>query len=369
MNDYWFPQRSTIDNATAVLKNLIWQLDIKVTKTTIEQTVKAHKSYPMLSFWDMTEILGQWHIKSLAIQIKPDGLSKVQLPAIAFYEEEGLGFYVLISQLLEEDRISYIHPRKGWVKESLEDFAKKWKGAVLIVAKTTLSGEENYEHKLQQETIREMLLPKTNKVKIIKDFFTKEECEYVINLSTPLMKDSKTIVDGKHQKAVTCTNHATQISTEDDEILNRIYQKASKYLGGIPESHLEYIQCVGYYAGEEYRSHYDAYDTRDPMMQKLVDQGGQRMCTFLVYLNDDFEGGHTYFPVLDLRIKPERGKAIFFYNIDANGAIDKESLHAGLCVTSGVKYACTLWVRDKALRENRTAEPATDQEIKIREEA
>jgi len=365
----WFPQRSSTDNTVAVLRNLIYYLDAQVTKTSIEQAVALRPSYPAISFWDLNEILSKWQIESLAVQIKPEELSKVPLPAIAFYEEEETGFYVLIYELSESKQVQIIHPRKGWIKEPLAVFAKKWNGAIFIAEKTTESGEENYEHKRQQESIRENLLPKTNKVRVIKNFFSEEECAYVINLASPLLKESETIVEGKLLKAVTCTNQATQLATKDDEMLNRIYQKAARYMGNIPEAHIEYIQCVAYTAGEEYRSHYDAYDTRDAMMREEVEKGGQRMCTFLVYLNDDFEGGCTYFPVLDMKIKPEKGTAIFFYNVDANGAIDKEALHAGLCVTGGKKYACTLWIRDKAIRKNPAINLDLNKEASLKEEA
>jgi len=63
----------------------------------------------------------------------------------------------------------------------------------------------------------------------------------------------------------------------------------------------------------------------------------------MVYLNDSFKGGHTFFPTIDLSIKPEKGKAILFWNIDNNENIPKEALHAGLEVESGEKWIVTVW--------------------------
>ena len=42
--------------------------------------------------------------------------------------------------------------------------------------------------------------------------------------------------------------------------------------------------------------------------QDFLKRGGNRYATFLLYLNDDFEDGETYFPLRNKKIKPEKGK-------------------------------------------------------------
>lgn len=51
-----------------------------------------------------------------------------------------------------------------------------------------------------------------------------------------------------------------------------------------------------------------------------------------MYLNDDYEGGELWFPLLDLTIKPEAGDAVFFPSTYIYA-------HAAKQVTSGTKYA------------------------------
>ena len=66
-----------------------------------------------------------------------------------------------------------------------------------------------------------------------------------------------------------------------------------------------------------------------------------RVSTMIMYLNDDFEGGSTYFPDLDLRITPKAGNSLaFFY--DKNTPL----IHRGETVTSGTKYIISAFVRD-----------------------
>lgn len=60
-----------------------------------------------------------------------------------------------------------------------------------------------------------------------------------------------------------------------------------------------------------------------------------RYFTVLSYLNDDFEGGGTGFPLLDLSVKPETGKTIIF---------PTNYLHCAEPVTNGVKYVLVSWI-------------------------
>lgn len=50
-------------------------------------------------------------------------------------------------------------------------------------------------------------------------------------------------------------------------------------------------------------------------------------------------------------MKPEKGKAVLFYNLLPDGNFDELSMHAALPVTKGTKYLANLWVSE---RENST---------------
>lgn len=69
------------------------------------------------------------------------------------------------------------------------------------------------------------------------------------------------------------------------------------------------------------------------------------MATFLIYLNSDFEGGETDFPELNLSYRGAPGDALQFANVDASGAPDVRTLHAGRPTRSGEKWLFSQWVR------------------------
>ena len=74
----------------------------------------------------------------------------------------------------------------------------------------------------------------------------------------------------------------------------------------------------------------------------------------LLYLNDEgLVGGETSFPrwlnantTEILKVKPELGKAILFYNQLPDGNYDERSQHAAMPVIEGEKWLTNLWVWD-----------------------
>jgi prolyl 4-hydroxylase len=113
------------------------------------------------------------------------------------------------------------------------------------------------------------------------------------------------------------------------------------------KNNFEDIQIVRYEQDGKYDPHYDGTecngDDEDPCLKN------QRIATLLIYLNDDFEGGATRFPNLDVSIKPKKGNAVFFWVSDpATGLLYKKTLHGGDPVLSGEKWIATQWIRRNA---------------------
>jgi prolyl 4-hydroxylase len=108
---------------------------------------------------------------------------------------------------------------------------------------------------------------------------------------------------------------------------------------------MENPQIMRYQPGQRFLPHYDFLDPRHPRVAEAIAQGGQREATFLVYLNDDFDGAETSFLQLDWRFRGGKGDAILFWNTDQSGAPEKSSLHAGLEPTRGEMWLLSQWIR------------------------
>ena len=116
--------------------------------------------------------------------------------------------------------------------------------------------------------------------------------------------------------------------------LNRRLAAAS---GSAPEQG-EPLQVLRYRPGGEYKPHFDA----------IPGFANPRTMTFLVWLNQDYEGGETFFPTPGLRLKGRAGDAILFRNTGVDGRRDPAAGHAGLPVTAGEKLIASRWIREKA---------------------
>ena len=94
-------------------------------------------------------------------------------------------------------------------------------------------------------------------------------------------------------------------------------------------------------------NHHDFFHPGEGYFEKEVtNRGGQRTKSALVYLNEDFTGGETEFPQINIKVLPKRGKLLAWDNLNSDGSLDYTSLHAGLPVESGIKYIAVIWIRE-----------------------
>ncbi len=84
----------------------------------------------------------------------------------------------------------------------------------------------------------------------------------------------------------------------------------------------ERFRFYRYQPGQRFARHYDGRYERD--------NGEQSEFSFLIYLNDDFEGGETVFSEPErIEVRPRTGSVLVFQH---------HLLHEGAVVTRGVKY-------------------------------
>ena len=74
--------------------------------------------------------------------------------------------------------------------------------------------------------------------------------------------------------------------------------------------------------------------------------GGQRIATFFIWLNDmeEEDGGATLFPDLGLKCIPEQGSGLFWWN-QRGDILLEETKHCGTPVKKGTKYGMNIWIR------------------------
>lgn len=345
MTRTWFPQRSSNHSFESSLKNFTHYLEHPISHQTIESDVRSQLS-PDFTLPDLIPILARWGIHASLERTNLEALYTAKFPALTMIQDLFQGAMKEIPVVvlgIENEEVAYIHPRKGFVYATPNDFNGSWLHTVLSCTSISGSGEADYAEKQQRQVALRDAHPKRAIAQWIKDVISPEDCAYIIALSEGKFGRSKAgeadqVVEGR-------TSYSAYLVLDDDPVLNAIRSRISMGLG-IPEDHFEYFQCVSYGVGQEYQAHHDTFDPNTEHGRLALADGGQRMMTLLIYLNDDFEGGQTYFPYLDLLATPERGHAVLFQNTDAAGNLIVESFHAGLPVSRGQKYALNLWIRE-----------------------
>jgi len=113
----------------------------------------------------------------------------------------------------------------------------------------------------------------------------------------------------------------------------------------LPVPLFEPSQVLHYSVGQSFRPHHDFLDPGNPAYCDDLARFGQRIATFLIYLNDGYGGGETSFPAIDLQFRASEGDALFLTNVTRDGTPDPTTLHAGLPPTSGEKWVFSQWIR------------------------
>lgn len=141
------------------------------------------------------------------------------------------------------------------------------------------------------------------------------------------------------------TSSSTDFNRQEPAI-DKIEEKITRFMG-IAMDNGETIQGQRYEVGQQFKPHNDwFYETQDYWKDEK-DQGGQRIWTAMVFLNDTQVGGATRFKRLGKMFHAEKGKLLCWNNLNANGDPNEWALHQGMKVRQGVKYIITKWFREQ----------------------
>lgn len=200
----------------------------------------------------------------------------------------------------------------------------------------------------------------------ISGFLADEECDYIMEKAAPTMKYSGVSLkdaDKGRPASDWRTSQSTFVAAMGDPILRDIELRTAS-LTRVPVTHQEFVQVLRYGVTEKYDAHHDFFDPSsyrsDPGTLQLIENGKKnRYATVFWYLTDVARGGETCFPrhggappprdfsmCTGLKVKPQKGKVIIFYSLDASGEMDPLSLH-GACPVLGkedIKWAANKWL-------------------------
>ena len=184
----------------------------------------------------------------------------------------------------------------------------------------------------------------TPRIATIEQIITPGMCDWIVAQARPGLKRAMVydVRDGSGVESKQRTNSDMRFSFPDTDLVLIFTGRIICDMLGCHFLDQEDPSVLHYTPGQEFKAHYDFIVPPKPG----VKVPGQRHYTFLVYLNEDYEGGQTVFPHLGFGLRGGKGDALMFRNVDEKGEPDRLTLHSGSPTTGGEKWLLSQWVRE-----------------------
>lgn len=170
------------------------------------------------------------------------------------------------------------------------------------------------------------------------------ECDAIRDAASARLARSETVAAKREGSEVNAarTSEGMFFERGENDVIARVEARIAA-LFHWPVRNGEGLQVLRYRAGAEYQPHYDYFDPRHASSKAILERGGQRVATLVMYLNTPERGGATVFPDVKLDVMAQKGNAVFFSYERPDPAT--LTLHGGAPVLEGEKWVATKWLR------------------------
>lgn len=211
------------------------------------------------------------------------------------------------------------------------------------------------------------------KIRVIEDFISKEDCDYIINYANNL--DIWHLANAEKSQFSNEKDYEIISSQWDNrkidfgmlyglqvypELFKKVWENQErakeevlKFYGLNPKDiTIEILELVRWYYPFHQSPHIDyldetftdedfpeGYGMSDETKSQYLEYFRTKHFTTMMYLNEDFEGGEIFFPYHDIEIKPKPGMLVLFSG-------DAKLPHGIKQITSGTRYVnTTFWTK------------------------
>ncbi|MBF4486121.1 2OG-Fe(II) oxygenase [Flavobacterium sp. CSZ] len=169
------------------------------------------------------------------------------------------------------------------------------------------------------------IINEATEIYTINNFLTIDECNKLIEKSEQVgFQEAEINIDGA-QKMIKMVRNNERIMYQDEEYASFLWQKLQPYIksevgNSFATGLNEMFRFYKYNPGQRFKMHRDGSYKRSESEFSYY--------TFLIYLNDRYEGGETKFASGEI-ITPKTGTALIF---------EHSQRHEGSALISGIKY-------------------------------
>lgn len=182
------------------------------------------------------------------------------------------------------------------------------------------------------------------RAKTVENFISAEEAAEIIDFVKAIEPWENGGTDFWDNRSLNAINIYMHRDKEMGEKLYNIRQRLGeeiKRLYDLPAVYPDLFQVVRWFPGMEQPPHSDDMTDAYEHEKHLTSWFNHREFGAIIYLNDDYSGGHTYYPNHNFDIKPEVGKLAVHPG-------DPEHLHGVTKIDGSVRYTlASFWTQDE----------------------
>lgn len=183
--------------------------------------------------------------------------------------------------------------------------------------------------------------------KIINDFLTNEECERILHFAKNVNDWESGDSDFWNGRFLN-SEYINKLDSDTGKLIYEIRSRLATEIEsqyGIKKIYPDLFQIVRWFPGMVQQPHAD--DMTNIESDEL-DWFAHREFGAIVYLNDDYSGGKTYYPKHNFEVDPKAGRLAIHPG-------DPEHLHGVTEIVDNIRYTlASFWTRDKNYFDNWT---------------
>lgn len=304
----------------------------KIARSSVRDALKKVGASFDLSI--LNDVLNSFFSDLLVVQIdeEVENLDYIITPCFLLHRD-GNQFSIYLVLKIGKEAVSIYEQEKKEHTISIDEFQNLIKKSILIFKEdeTYVPSEKHLKEYYEEQEQDQNYI---DNIKVVDDFMSAKECEKLISFceESDLFKRSVIMASEADQKHSAHRTSSSAMMEMDQSIpvIEDLKEKIAAFLE-IKTDKIEKLQCVRYFESEGFKPHFDSYVKK-------------RKLTCLLYLNEGFVGGETYFPEVDFGAVPKKGRLLIFQNLDENDNLISQSFHEGSALIEGVKYACNIWI-------------------------
>lgn len=141
------------DNVIVTTRKLLRLLNVKVSDSTLSQTLQEHPDYP--SLLSIADSLQMWKVETTGVRTTYNQLRNLTCPILVHFKTSQL---FLVTEV-NDGSVTYINEKNREAMLSTKEFLGKWDGIALLASADGESCEQDYYKKHKEEVLQRIPVP------------------------------------------------------------------------------------------------------------------------------------------------------------------------------------------------------------------